>query len=1012
MRLTAYIIFILSGAAGLMYESIWARYLGLFVGHTAYSQVLVLTIFLGGMAIGAMMIGERSKKLRDPLRGYAFAELALAVIAIVFHDIYLSVTGFAYETIFPALAGSVFLTVVKWCIAGALILPQAIILGMTFPLMAAGVLRRFSAAPGRTISLLYFSNSLGAAVGVLVAGFYLLKAAGLPGTILFAGLLNLAAALVSYLLTHKFPLAEEERKEPEVEAQPIQTADAVQVQRLLPFLLAISFGTALASFIYEIGWLRMLALVLGSATHSFELMLSAFILGLALGAFWARNRSDTWKQPLRALGIVQWVMGLTALATLPLYLASFGWTADLLSAFAQTHAGYVGFTLSRYAICLAVMLPSTFCAGVTLPLITRTLLTSGTGERAIGAVYGINTLGSIAGVMIAGLIALPLIGLKALLITGAVLDMALGVWILLVAAGQNKVALRIAFAAIAATVFVAGTAALTQRFDPTLLSSGVFRHGIIYDPVESESVFHKDGRTATIAVITPRRDGDLTISTNGKPDASLSPVWFQACSDSLPKLTLEGDASTQTIAPLIALAHNSDARRAAVIGQGSGMSSQMFLSSPTLEELVTVEIEPEMIRGSREFYPANKRVFDDPRSTIVIEDARTYFAAGEEQFDVIMAEPSNPWVSGVSSLFTTEFYQHVSGYLSDDGVFAQWIQLYEIYDGLVLSIMAALHENFPSYEIFLVGISDLLLVASTSETMPQADWSVAELPEFVSDLCNFMRITPETLEGTRVSHRGALAPLLDGWEQPNSDFYPIVDLFAERARYLKLSASGFLRLAVDRFDLTAPFFNRVVSLGSETVVAMPQVATVQARALSATLREIRDSTPPPEEPVGVDFGSEISAWEQWLSAMEGDAAPSDWRAWTSRALSIEENIGRGTDGVADENLFRDITEFMNRHGAPELARESIAFRYALATWDFQALSRIADLMLPLLDSDAWISPWELLAGGVVAKLRLGDVAGAAAHWDAVAPQVGTDGENLQLDLLEAYLDTFIAGLGS
>jgi predicted membrane-bound spermidine synthase len=1012
MKLTAYIIFILSGAAGLIYESIWARYLGLFVGHTAYSQVLVLTIFLGGMAIGAMIIGERSKTLRDPLRGYAFAELALAIIAIVFHGIYLRVTGFAYDTVFPALAGGVFLTAVKWGIAGALILPQAILLGMTFPLMAAGVLRRSSSAPGQTISLLYFSNSLGAAAGVLVAGFYLLKIAGLPGTLVLAGLLNLTAALVSYLLTRRFPL-DEDHHEVAVVPQIPRSADSAPIQRLLPFLLAVSFGTALASFIYEISWLRMLALVLGSATHSFELMLSAFILGLALGAFWVRNRSDGWKQPLRALGIVQWVMGLTALATLPLYIASFGWIAELLGAFAKTGSGYAGFTLSRYVICLAVMLPSTFCAGITLPLITRTLLTSGTGERAIGAVYGINTLGSIAGVIIAGLIALPLIGLKALLVTGAVLDMGIGVWILFVAAGQSKMAVRLAYAAVTATVFVTGAAAITQRFDPTLLASGVFREGNIFEPGVVESVFHQDGRTATISVLRMPAEDLLTISTNGKPDASLYQTWFDVCSDSLPKVPLTGDASTQTLAALITLAHRPDARRAAVIGQGSGISSQILRASDALEEIVTVEIEPEMIRGSREFYPANRRVFDDPRSTIVIEDARTYFAATGEEFDLVFSEPSNPWVSGVSSLFTTEFYRHIRRYLADDGVFGQWMQLYEIDDAMVLSIVAALHENFRSYEIFLVDATDMLLVASEAEVMPQPDWSVASFPGLVDDLCNFVPLTPEALEGTRVSHRAALAPLLDGWGQPNSDFYPAVDLFAERARYLGRNASGFEQLPVERFDLTAPFFDRRVPLGSEMVVAVPAIEPVGARALSATLRALRDGAEPPQESLPLEFRGRIHRWEEWLSALDGDRTPSDWRLWTSRALDMEVEIGLATAGVADETLFRDIRAYMDRHDAPEAAREAMAFRRALATWDFQEMSRIADVMLPsFLEGDGWMLPEEVLVGGVTAKLRLGDIAGASSLWEELAPRVPrNDPYDLRLELLRSYLDVYEAGPG-
>ena len=156
-----------------------------------------------------------------------------------------------------------------------------------------------------------------------------------------------------------------------------RTHGAYGLERLI---LGAAFGTAVASFIYEIAWIRMLSLVLGSATHSFELMLSAFILGLALGAFWIRGRADRLRDPERMLGTLQWVMGGLALATLPLYAASFGWVASLLATFARSDQGYAGFTAARYALCLVIMLPATFCAGTTLPLLTRALVGAGVGS--------------------------------------------------------------------------------------------------------------------------------------------------------------------------------------------------------------------------------------------------------------------------------------------------------------------------------------------------------------------------------------------------------------------------------------------------------------------------------------------------------------------------------------------------------------------------------------------------------------------------------------------------------
>ena len=153
-----YFLFVLSGAAGLIYESIWTRYLGLFVGHGAYAQIIVLVIFLGGMSLGAVLISRRSERMSQPLYGYVAVEFAAGCVGLFFHDIFQSVTNWAYAGIYPALAGSKALVLAKWAIAGSLILPQSILLGMTFPLITAGVLRLSSRRPGRVLSMLYFSN--------------------------------------------------------------------------------------------------------------------------------------------------------------------------------------------------------------------------------------------------------------------------------------------------------------------------------------------------------------------------------------------------------------------------------------------------------------------------------------------------------------------------------------------------------------------------------------------------------------------------------------------------------------------------------------------------------------------------------------------------------------------------------------------------------------------------------------------------------------------------------------
>ena len=177
------LLFILSGAAGLIYESVWARYISLLVGHSAYAQVIVLVMFLGGMAIGSLVVGKWSERIRSPLLWYAIVEAAVGLIAIAFHPAFVASTGFAYDHLLPRLSAGAPVTAATWTLAALLILPQSILLGATFPLMTAGAIRRSPRSTGSSIGLLYFANSLGAAVGALVSGFALVPKYGLPGTL-------------------------------------------------------------------------------------------------------------------------------------------------------------------------------------------------------------------------------------------------------------------------------------------------------------------------------------------------------------------------------------------------------------------------------------------------------------------------------------------------------------------------------------------------------------------------------------------------------------------------------------------------------------------------------------------------------------------------------------------------------------------------------------------------------------------------------------------------------------
>lgn len=1011
MIATLVAVFVLSGAAGLIYESIWSRYLGLFVGHSAYAQIIVLVIFLGGMSLGAYFAGQRSNRVRWPLVWYAGVELVVGLLALVFHDAFVAVTASAYNSIFPALGG-VTLQVVKWLIAGVLILPQSILLGTTFPLMSAGVIRlvRDERSTGHALALMYFANSIGAAVGVLVAGFVLIEAFGLPGTLLIAGAINVIAACVVGLIARRQArgaagqLASSDV--PPTVSSDAHPADASpEGTALWRVLLWVSFGTAVASFVYEIAWIRMLSMVLGSATHSFELMLSAFILGLALGALWIRPRADGLANPVRFLGAVQWAMGTLAVATLPLYLLSFDWIAAVLNTVQQNASGYRAFLLTRYAIALLVMLPATFCAGMTLPLITRILMRQ-SGERAIGAVYAVNTLGSIAGVILAGLVLMPVLGLKKLLVFGALIDIGLGVWLVALAGARRAASavphsptpvpempnpapparVRFAFSgapslafAIAVTAGLLATIAGTAHFDPARITSGVYRHGVVARSKDYTFPYYRDGRTATVSV---RRGGDgfITLATNGKPDASMEAQWMKAVnapSNGEAKLALSRDIATQLLLPIMTLAHNPTAKNVAVIGHGSGMTSHVILGSPTIQQVVTIEIEPDMIEASRLFRPANRRVFEDKRATFVIDDARSYFASSGRTFDIILSEPSNPWVSGVSGLFTQEFYGGVKRRLTEHGIFGQWLHLYELNDGLVTSVLSAIDAEFADYEIFFTSNADILVVAANHPLAPP-DWNVTQFPGVAEDLQHVVPLRAESFESLRLSGRDVIHPMLLGHGAPNSDFFPVLDLGAERTRFMRRNAEGYTELPKGRFDVVAALSGRKADFGHVGVSATPEVGRPTALALGTRLHAMRTLAPDVTAHMASDQELRFAMYrrDQLERLMATGSAPVDWHAWLTAVGDVDEDIHGGTAGVVDTAFFARIREFTTRTSAPTEVRAAIDFLHGIGSWNWPETVVSARALMASRDTQAWLPDEFIRNGAAVAFIKLRDYEGA------------------------------------
>jgi spermidine synthase len=959
----------------------------------------VLTIFLGGMAVGSFIVGRYSERLRNPLILYAVIEAAVGLLGLLFHPTFRAVSAAAYDSIFPALVASPGAqSAVKWLLAASLILPQSILLGATFPLISAGILRRWGSRPGSVLSWLYASNSFGAAVGVLLAGFYLVSRFDFPGTLAFAAALNFAVAAITFALVKRrgrsFARGELATSERSASAAS-PTGPAVDSARLL--LLGAAFGTAVASFAYEIAWIRMLSLVLGSATHSFELMLSAFILGLALGALSISRVADRWRDPLRALGFIQCVMGALAVATLPLYMASFHWISDLIPAFPKTSSGYAGFTVARYAICLAVMLPATFCAGTTLPLITRILYRNGR-EAAIGEVYAANTAGSIVGVQLAGLLLLPILGLKLLLVSGAALDVAIGLILLYVALPRGAPSRTPTLAKLAIASVLLLLAASRMHFDRQLLSSGVYRFGGLPARGDFKIIFYKDGRTSTVTV-KREPDGNQILSTNGKPDASVPGDWL-APHAARKRGPLRDDVSTQVLLPLIAMAHAPRATSAAVIGQGSGMTSHMLLGSPTLRQLATIEIEPEMIRASTQFWPVNHRVFRDARAHFIVDDARSYFAGAGQRFDLIVSEPSNPWVSGVAGLFTTEFYARIKRYLAPGGVFAQWMHLYEMTDSLALTMLAAVQQNFSAYDIYLTDDTDIVVIATNAASVPAPEWGVTEWRTLTEDLDGVTSLTPASLATLHLADSKTLWPLVAS-VRANSDFAPALDLGAEKARYLLTDATGLEGLNATSFDIVAALSNRGMPLADDAEV-LANVPRLQMRARSARLRLHLAYSGGEADTAYASIQQRRRSFDALIST---PTLPPDWHRWVTLLFPVDRDVHGGSPGSLDTTFYRPIEGFLDRVGAPPGVRQSVQFLKAADGWDFEAVQRIGDeLVRKAKDGEVWIPIDYLRDATVTAHLKSGDVAGARTAFAALLPLVSRDADSdLRTHLLRAHI---------
>lgn len=683
-------LFALSGCASLMDQVVWLRYLSLSFGNTTYAAATLLAVFLGGLALGAMLFGRWADRLRRPLTVFALVEIGVALIAVAsprMFGLIDAVYVLLYRTLGsqPALfAGG------RVLLAAAILLPPTVLMGGTLPLILRAALpgRRAdggaeSGGVGSASALFYAVNTLGATAGVALAGVFTIRLLGLTATLSLAAGLDLIAGLGCTLLSRPLPRADggaggaPERGAGDDRAAAAPDGRRARLGRRL--LLGLFFTLGATSLAYEVLWTRILVFHLGSSVYAYSLMLLAILLGIGCGSLLAAPWADRVRSPLAALAGVEAAIGSWALVQVFLFRRLASWFGTLAEALGpSTFAGVCAVQF----LCLApILLPPTLLMGVSFPLAVR----AASRGRArlggdVGVVYGANTLGAVAGSLAAGFALVPWLGTQDSLLAVGAANAVLGALIAFALAGgeprtRPRRALRWLWLAPPA-VILAG--ALRLPADAVVLSAGMFRQ----DPGELLEFDEDASATVTVRRLhTPAGDGYLSLELNGINVAGSTPENYAV-------QKLQGHL------PMLLLAERRGAR-VVHIGLGSGATAHAVSLHP-VDEIRVIEISPAVPRAAaRWFEPINHRVLDDPRLTLTINDGRNFMLATDGRFDAVLSDAIHPRYPGNGSLYTEEYFRLLRRRLEPGGAVSMWLPMYTLKPSNYAMVLAAFVAVFP-----------------------------------------------------------------------------------------------------------------------------------------------------------------------------------------------------------------------------------------------------------------------------------------------------------------------------
>ncbi len=771
LRLTIFLLFFLSGTAGLIYEVVWAKYLALFLGNTAQAHTIVLATFMGGLALGYFLFGRIADRAENGLSLYGWMEIVIGFFGVLFVPL-IGLLGSGYISLVSHFGlDSILAAVFKFLLVILLLLLPTTLMGGTLPVLSRYVVRSIGQVK-RGVGWLYFLNSLGAAGGSLLAGFVLVPRFGLSLSITAAAILNLSIGLTA-LAIRSGQKSERERTTPETipDESPVGLYTPWQV-RIVIIGIALSGGAAL---IYEIAWIRLLTLVLGSSTYSFSLMLAAFITGIALGSFIVAQRWVERFEPYPLFVFAELGVVLSMIFTLPVYERLPFYFALLANLFVRAPETFLLYELTKFLVCFLLMLLPTLFLGMTLPLVSQVATRSlkRLGEN-IGNVFAVNTVGTLVGVIAAGLVLLPALGIKRLIEVGVFVNLfagGLALWV----GPQLKWQKKCWIFGTCLALFILYLYHI-PAWDKNILSSGTYRGRTFYAGmsfaefkrrVSDKILYYKDGANMTVSVTRAKGDHTISLRVNGKPDASTG-----------------GDLPTQILLGQIPLLLKPDAQTVLVIGLGSGITAGSVLRHP-VERLDIVEISEEVVEGSRFFAQHNYEALKDPRLKLYIEDAKTFLKAIQRRYDIIVSEPSNPWIAGIGNLFTIEFYQDVKKRLQPDGLMVQWFHNYEMTDEILRLVLRSFTASFEHVTLWSPTVADLLLIGSKVPIPVDFEKSLTRFKDTkikedmsrigIDSLATVLFLQVASGEGVRKAA---------GKGRINEDFFPILEYEAPKTFFL------------------------------------------------------------------------------------------------------------------------------------------------------------------------------------------------------------------------------------